>query len=62
VPELNAAMIGLALLAIVGTVVNDSGISVAGVMLGVFAPVIIFLALRLDRIGTRAVAEASPSP
>jgi hypothetical protein len=62
VPELNAAMIGLALLAIVGTVVNDSGISVAGVMLGVFAPVMIFLALRLDRIGTRAVAEASPSP
>jgi hypothetical protein len=46
VSELRATLIGLAVLAVLGFALNDSGIAVPGLMLGVVAPVLIVIAVR----------------
>ncbi len=46
VPELRAATIGLAVVATLGFAVNDSGIAVPGVMLGVFSATMMWLLVR----------------
>jgi hypothetical protein len=52
-PELSAALAGLGVLMFLGTALNDSGISVAGVMLGVGTPVMIVVTMRGDRARPR---------
>ncbi len=49
-PQLSAALIGLGVLMVLGTVLNDSGIAIAGVMLGVVTPVLIVITVRGDRV------------
>jgi hypothetical protein len=49
VPTLSASLIGFAILAILGFALNDSGIAVPGVMLGVLTPVLVVLTLRAER-------------
>jgi len=66
-PELSAALAGLGVLMFLGTALNDSGISVAGVMLGVATPVLIVVTMRGDRarprwaISSTADADAEPA-
>ncbi len=49
-PELSASLIGLGVLMVLGTALNDSGIAIAGVMLGVVTPVLIVITVRGDRV------------
>jgi hypothetical protein len=60
IPELRSSAIGFIVLAVLGYALNDSGIVVPGIMLGVLAPVVI--ALLFDRAGWMAVAEAATAP
>lgn len=46
VPTLRAALISFAVLAVLGTVLNDSGIQVMGMMLAVLVPTLVVLACR----------------
>jgi hypothetical protein len=46
VPTLRAALVSFAVLAVLGTVLNDSGIQVMGMMLTLLAPTLIVLACR----------------
>ena len=48
-PPLSAALIGFCVVAVLGTGLNDSGIAITGVMVGVAAPAIIFIVLRNER-------------
>ena len=41
IPQLSAALVGLAIVTVLGTALNDSGIAIAGVMLGVMTPVLV---------------------
>jgi hypothetical protein len=43
------ALVSLAVLAVLGFSLNDSGISIPGVMLGVLTPVMIVVLVRADR-------------
>jgi hypothetical protein len=65
-PELSAALAGLGVLMFLGTALNDSGISVAGVMLGVGTPVLIVVTMRGDRARPRwaisSTADAKSEP
>jgi hypothetical protein len=58
-PELSAALIGLGVLMVLGTVLNDSGIAIAGVMLGVVTPVLIVITVRGDRVTPAREAAAT---
>jgi hypothetical protein len=48
-PPLRASLIGFVVLAVLGFALNDSGISIPAMMLGVLSPVLIVLILRLER-------------
>ena len=50
-PQLSAALVGLAIVTVLGTALNDSGIAIAGVMLGVMTPVLVVVTMRGDRGG-----------
>ncbi len=71
IPEWRAACIGLAVLAVLGFGLNDSGIAVPGVMLGVFLPVLVYVLVRVpdaeapvddDVATTRAPQLPVPTP
>jgi hypothetical protein len=49
IPPLRASLVGFAVVAVLGFALNDSGISIPAMMLGVLSPVMIVLALRLER-------------
>jgi hypothetical protein len=48
--QIRAALYGLVVLAVLGFALNDSGIAVPGMMLGVVAPTLIVLAVRSERL------------
>ena len=50
VPPIRAALAGLAVLAVLGFALNDSGIAVPGMMLGVVVPALVVLAVRSDQV------------
>ena len=52
-PQLSAALVGLLIVAVLGTALNDSGIAIAGVMLGVMTPVLVVVTMRGDRARPR---------
>lgn len=56
-PEMRWAFIGLLVAAVLGLALNDSGIAVPAMMLGVLNPVLVRLALRTDEL---AVLRLSP--
>jgi hypothetical protein len=58
-PQLSASLVGLGVLIVLGTLLNDSGIAIAGVMLGVVTPVLILVTVRGDRV---VPARAAPAP
>jgi hypothetical protein len=49
-PQLSAGLVGLGIVMVLGTALNDSGIAIAGVMLGVMTPVLIVVTVRGDRV------------
>jgi hypothetical protein len=49
-PGLSAGVAGFTVCALLGTILNDSGVSVAGIMLSVALPAVTALALRADPI------------
>jgi hypothetical protein len=49
IPPMRWALLSLAVLAVLGFSLNDSGISIPGVMLGVLTPVMIVILVRADR-------------
>jgi hypothetical protein len=55
-PELRTGMIGFGIIAVLGFALNDSGVAVPGMMLGVLAPVMIYLLARLGGDGADAGA------
>ena len=68
----SASLVGLGVLIVLGTLLNDSGIAIAGVMLGVVTPVLIVVTVRGDRVApgrsapaavdlTAALAEREPA-
>ena len=50
VPPIRAALAGLAVLAVLGFALNDSGIAVPGMMLGVIVPALVVLAVRSEQV------------
>jgi hypothetical protein len=66
IPQLSAGLVGLGIVAVLGTALNDSGIAVAGVMLGVMTPVLIVVTMRGDRARPRwamsPTADVVPEP
>jgi hypothetical protein len=46
-------LVGLGILTVLGTALNDSGIAIAGVMLGVMTPVLVVVTMRGDRARPR---------
>ena len=58
-PEMRWAFVGLLVAAVLGLALNDSGIAVPAMMLGVLNPVLVRLALRTDEL---AVLRISPEP
>jgi hypothetical protein len=50
VPPIRAAFAGLAVLAVLGFALNDSGIAVPGMMLGVVVPALVVLAVRSEQV------------
>jgi hypothetical protein len=49
IPPLTAALIGFAIVAFLGFALNDSGIAIPGVMLGILTPVMIVITIRGER-------------
>lgn len=58
VPTLDAVLPGAALLAFLGFALNDSGIAVPAMMLGVLAPAVVVLVARAERDGTPPTGPA----
>jgi hypothetical protein len=58
-PQLSASLVGLGVLIVLGTLLNDSGIAIAGVMLGVVTPVLIVVTVRGDRVAPARSAPAA---
>jgi hypothetical protein len=56
VPEMRPAIVGVLVAAVLGMALNDSGIAVPAMMLGVLNPVVVRLALHTDS------DEVSPAP
>jgi hypothetical protein len=62
IPQLSAALLGLGIVTVLGTALNDSGIAIAGVMLGVMTPVLIVVTMRGDRARPRwAISPTAPA-
>jgi hypothetical protein len=61
IPPMRWALVSLAVLAVLGFALNDSGISIPGVMTGVLTPVLIVILVRADRTAgaTPAAVEMS---
>lgn len=59
IPPLRASLAGLGLVALLGFALNDSGIAIPGVMLGVLTPVAVIV---LDRIDRDALDETVDEP
>ena len=59
IPQLSAALVGLLIVAVLGTALNDSGIAIAGVMLGVMTPVLVVVTMRGDRPPCWAISRRS---
>jgi hypothetical protein len=53
IPQLSHALLGLLIVTVLGTALNDSGIAIAGVMLGVMTPVLVIVTMRGDRARPR---------
>ncbi len=47
IPQMNAALAGLGVVALLGTALNDSGIAITGIMFGVLTPVLVLLSIRV---------------
>ena len=60
IPELSAGLVGLLIVMVLGTGLNDSGIAIAGVMLGVMTPVLIVVTVRGDPACKRARSRETP--
>ncbi|HEY7138427.1 MAG TPA: hypothetical protein VIB48_25455 [Acidimicrobiia bacterium] len=64
VPELDAGLAGLAVLAVLGFALNDSGISIPGMMLGVLDAALVYLVAREldgdDAVSLAGVTAADP--
>jgi hypothetical protein len=65
IPQLSAGLVGLLIVTVLGTGLNDSGIAIAGVMLGVMTPVLVVVTMRGDRARPRwaisPTAETGPA-
>jgi hypothetical protein len=65
IPQLSHALLGLLIVTVLGTALNDSGIAIAGVMLGVMTPVLVIVTMRGDRARPRwaisPTAETGPA-
>jgi hypothetical protein len=46
IPQLTPALVGFGIVALLGTLLNDSGVTITGVMFGVFVPVMFVLTVR----------------
>jgi hypothetical protein len=57
IPELTPALVGLGLVALLGTLLNDSGIAITGMMFGVAVPSLVFLSARLGVVTPEPDAE-----
>ena len=57
IPTLRPGLIAFTLLAILATLLNDSGVQVMGMMLAVLVPVLVFLACRFPARAAAAVGE-----
>jgi hypothetical protein len=55
IPELTASLAGLGIVVVLGTLLNDSGIAITGMMLGVLVPVLVVLCLRVGSVATEEV-------
>lgn len=49
IPELDSGLVGIAAVGVLGLVLNDSGVAVPGVMLGVAVPTLTYLTIRMGR-------------
>ncbi len=47
IPPLNASLVGLAIVAVLGTILNDSGIAITGLMFAITASTLVFLCARV---------------
>jgi hypothetical protein len=56
------ALVGLLVAAVLGMALNDSGIAVPAMMLGVLNPVLVRLALHTDELGSAALPRPLPRP
>jgi hypothetical protein len=59
-PPLSAGLVGLGIATVLGTALNDSGIAIAGVMLGVMTPVLILVTVRGGRVVPARDREHEP--
>lgn len=62
IPQLTAALAGLGTVAVLGTLLNDSGITITGMMLAVAAPALTVLALRSETVPTAAPRVPAAEP
>jgi hypothetical protein len=62
IPQLSAALVGLLIVGVLGTALNDSGIAIAGVMLGVMTPVLVVVTMRGDRARPRWAISPTADP
>ena len=62
IPQLSAALVGLGVVMVLGTALNDSGIAIAGVMLGVMTPVLVVVTMRGDRARPRWAISPTVQP
>ena len=58
-PQMRPAFVGLLVAAVLGLALNDSGIAIPAMMLGVLHPVLVRLALRTDELGGRSAPGAA---
>jgi hypothetical protein len=62
IPEWRPAWIAFIVLAVLGYALNDSGITVPGVMLAVFVPTLVFLLAYVASPTPAAEPRAAPTP
>jgi hypothetical protein len=55
-PQLTTALVGFAIVALLGTALNDSGIAITGIMFGVLVPVLVIVTARVG------LGAAEPAP
>ena len=61
IPPLRASLAGIAVVAGLGFALNDSGIAIPGVMLGVLTPVLVVVTIRRDRIDRAVDIPGDPT-